>query len=542
MPRLGRVGELDRYALDCEGHLEGAQARNVAAQDIDWTGVWRPPSLTLTNFHATLANGQIDLHGALDVATRALKAAISSDADPRQLAPCLPQEVAERLAQAAWNQPPRLTAGVELVLPVWTNRQPDWRAEVLPTLRAQGQLQAPKGGTFKGFSVAGLQSHVSYSNQCLQLPDLLIVRPEGRLSASVAHDSLAKQLRCHLVSSFDLGALRPLLGPDERDGLDLFTFTRPPAIEAEIRGPPGDPKQLGIQAHVTLTNFTFRGESATRFEAGVRYSNQVLRLETARLRRGAQRLEADSLVADFNVQKVFLTNGFSTTEPMVVARAIGPPTARAIQPFQFITTPTVRVHGIIPMHGEADADLYFRVDAGQFHWSRFNVPRFAVDVHWAGLRLFLSSVETDFYGGKAQGSAAFYFDPTHPGADYRFSFSTTNTLLQALMAGVFSRTNRLEGRVKGDLVVTSANTENWRRTQGYGALATARRPDLGNPDLRRVQPRPRRPGPRPGQRPSQRRRRRLRHHQRRHPSRQPRNPFAPRPPRLPWQRGPRGPG
>jgi hypothetical protein len=461
---------LEPYSLDWECHLADFRAKELDAQQIACAGAWRAPALTLTNLHATFTHGQIGLGAALNVATRAIQAQVTSDADLRQLTSLMPEGADQWAAQVAWNQPPSLSANVELVLPAWTNREPDWRAEIQPTLRVDGQFQAGRGGAFKGVSVSSAQSHFSYSNQCWRLPDLLITRPEGRLIASYSEDPITKQIYCRVASNIDPRAARPLLGPDEQAGLDIFTFTQPPSIEAEVRVLRGDPKQLGIQGRVTLTNFTFRGESASSLQTGVLYSNKVLQLRAARLLRNGRQLNADNLIADFNVQKIYLTNGFSTTDPMVVARAIGPPTARAIEPFHFITRPTVRVHGIIPMHGEKDADLWFQVEAGAFHWLTFNVPQVAADLHWLGLNLFVSNVQMDFYGGKAEGSASFHFDPSHPGTDYQFTLSATNTLLQSLMADLFTRTNSLEGRLAGTVVITRANSEDWRQTQGYGAL------------------------------------------------------------------------
>ena len=461
---------LEPYSLDWECHLADFRAKELAAQRIACAGAWRAPALTLTNLHATFTHGQVGLGAALNVATRAIQAQVTSDADLRQLTSLMPEGAAQWAEQVAWNQPLRLSANVELVLPAWTNREPDWRAEIQPTLRVDGQFQAGRGGAFKGVSVSSAQSHFSCSNQCWRLPDLLITRPEGRLIASYSEDPLTKQIYCRVASTIDPRAARSLLGPDEQGGLDIFTFTQPPSIEAEVRVLRGDPKQLGIQGRVTLTNFTFRGEFASSFQTGVLYSNKVLQLRAARLLRNGRQLNADNLIADFNVQKIYLTNGFSTTDPMVVARAIGPPTARAIEPFHFITHPTVRVHGIIPMYGEKDADLYFQVEAGAFHWLTFNVPQVAADLHWLGLNLFVTNVQMDFYGGKAEGSASFNFDPSHPGTDYQFTLSATNTLLQSLMADLFARTNSLEGRLAGALAITRANSEDWRQTQGYGAL------------------------------------------------------------------------
>jgi hypothetical protein len=461
---------LEPYVLDWESHLADVQAKELAAQQITFAGAWRAPNLALTNLQATLTHGQIGLRAALNVATRALEGAVTSDVDPRQLTSILPESAAHWLAQLAWNQPPRLCGNVGLVLPAWTNRPPDWRAQLQSTLRLEGQFQAPQGGAYKEVSVSSLRCHFSYSNQCWQVPDLLITRPEGQLIASYSDDPLTQQFCCRVAGTVDPRAARPLLGPDQRGGLDFFTFTQPPVIEAEVRGLRRDPKQLGIQGRVALTNFTFRGESADSLQTGLFYSNQVLQLQSPRLLRGGRQLNGDSVIADFNVQKVYITNGFSTTDPMVVARAIGAPTARAIEPFHFLVPPAVHVHGIVPMHGEEEADLYFQVEAGPFHWLNFNLPQVAADLHWAGLNLLLTNARMDFYGGKADGSASFYFDPHRPGTDYQFALNTSNTLLEPLIADLSTRANHLEGRLTGNLVITRANSEDWRQTQGYGNL------------------------------------------------------------------------
>ena len=49
-------------------------------------------------------------------------------------------------------------------------------------------------------------------------------------------DPLTKQFYFRVAGSVDPRAARPLLGPGEQAGLDFFTFTQPPVIEAEVRG------------------------------------------------------------------------------------------------------------------------------------------------------------------------------------------------------------------------------------------------------------------------------------------------------------------
>jgi hypothetical protein len=190
---------------------------------------------------------------------------------------------------------------------------------------------------------------------------------------------------------------------------------------------------------------------------------------TSPLQRGTQQISADGLCADFVAQNVYLTNGFSTTEPMVIARAIGPHIARAIEPYQFREPPVARVHGTIPMHGEDAADLHFELDGGPFDWSRFHVPHIVGHVHWLGQHLTLSNVWVNFYGGQAAGSARFDFSPAQ-GTDYAFAVAVTNAVLPPLAKDLFDVTNRLEGRLWGTLVVTNANTANLQTWQGHGDL------------------------------------------------------------------------
>ena len=219
---------------------------------------------------------------------------------------------------------------VKLVLPAWTNREPDWRAEVQPTLRLQGEVKLEHGGAYRGVEVSALQSHVSYSNLVWRLPDLTVLRPEGTLEAALEADERTGDFYARVSSTLDPRIVRPLLDAEQQKGLDLVTFTNPPVIGAEIWGHAHEPERTGLKARVALTNFTFRGESASGLQTGVQYTNKFLQLNSPRVQRGAQRMSADGVGVDFAAQLVFLTNGFSTAEPMVVARAIGPQIARAI--------------------------------------------------------------------------------------------------------------------------------------------------------------------------------------------------------------------
>jgi hypothetical protein len=90
-------------------------------------------------------------------------------------------------------------------------------------------------------------------------------------------------------------------------------------------------------------------------------------------------------------------------------------------------------------------------------------------VHWLGQQLTLSNIRADFYGGQAAGSAQFHFRPGGQ-ADYHFAVFATNALLGPLTKEMFAVTNRLEGRLWGNLVITNASTTNIQSWDGYGDM------------------------------------------------------------------------
>jgi len=98
-----------------------------------------------------------------------------------------------------------------MVLPLWTNRQVNWRAEVQPTLRLEGKFRSDDGGAFRGVPVLSAQSHFSYSNNFWRLPDLTVMRPEGLIEAAHQANELTKDYYWRVAGAVDPKAVRPLL-------------------------------------------------------------------------------------------------------------------------------------------------------------------------------------------------------------------------------------------------------------------------------------------------------------------------------------------
>lgn len=467
---LGWWTNLAPYAVRWDAQASRFRRAGLTAADAVCSGAWRIPGLNVTNLSAKLYGGHFDARGKLDVLNRATEVSLLSDVDPHQVEPLLTEGARKWLDQCTWNKAPELVATAGVVLPAWTNRAPDWRGEVLPTLKLDGYFKLADGASYRGVQVSSVRSHFLYSDMQWYLPDLVVTRPEGALKAEHRANDRTKDFYWHLTSGVDLGIVKPLLDEKQQQGMALLELTQPPCIDAEIWGRFHDRERTGARAHVILTNFSFRGQSMSYLETEVRYTNEYLECLSPRVERGSQRMRADGLAADFRADRVYLTNGYSTAEPLVVARAIGPKVGKTMENYLFSAPPTAYVHGTIPMHGEEGADLHFDVDGGPFHWWKFNLPHLAAHVHWAGLHLSLTNLQADFYDGKATGAAEFDF-PRGQATQFHFQATTTNTQLRLLLADLTAKTNRAEGRLSGSVVVTSANDDEWQSVQGYGDMS-----------------------------------------------------------------------
>jgi hypothetical protein len=462
-------GWLEPYILDWGAEVRTLRTSQLAAQELTGGGSWRAPDLILTNLVARLDQRQLVAHSSLNVATRKLRLGFSSNLDPHTLGPRLIPGSERILAPFSWEQPPQLNGEISLVLPPWTNRPPDWRAEMKRSMVVQGEFNLERGGAYRNVPISSARSHVLYSNQVWHLPDLIIARPEGRVQASA---ELEEPTQCYSVgirSSIDVLALLPALDADARSVLELFTFSQPPVLEAEIRGCVGDLNSLGARGHASLTNFSFRGEAISSLQTAAQYTNRFALFTAPRLQCGDRLATADGVGADFVGQRVYLTNGFSTVPPMLIANIIGEHVVRAIQDYRFEEPPEAHVHGIIPMRGEEDADLHFDLKGGPFNWWRLHVPEVSGHVHWRGEHLTLSNIHAQLYGGQAAGAAGFDFYPGKP-TDYHFAVTTTNTEAQDLILALFMATNRMRGALSGTLIVTNADTSSLQTWNGFGNL------------------------------------------------------------------------
>lgn len=454
------------YSLNWQLRAARCDTERLDAEEIALAGEWAAPQLALTNLLVRFPEGRFEAQARVDAISRETSFSVQSDFDANKLRPFLTEKAGRWLDRYGWRKPPHIAGRGAAVLPVWTNRQPDWRAEVLPTLRLDAVVTATNA-TYLRIPADWVRTRVTLTNQVWWLPDLVAQRPEGRLELAHRADDRTREYWFGLRSSISPAVLRPLLSTNAQRGLDYFKLTAPPAVEGGVWGRWRDPASIGFTGRVELVDFSFREQTFSRLASELRYTNRFLEFLEPKLDRANETAFGPGVAVDFEAQRVYLTNIFSSTEPLVITRCIGPKTTAALAPYVFHKPPTVRVNGFAPLGRTPEADLVFDVDGGPFEWQQFHIPHISGRVHWTAAGLGLSNILMQAHGGTGAGQASFDLGPG-AGTPFQFELGVTNVDLRSLMADISARTSQLEGQLNGLLVVTRANSTNAFTWNGYG--------------------------------------------------------------------------
>lgn len=469
---------LQPYQLKWSARGTRLQSEKLNADSVACDGFWRGPELAATRLSAKLGGGKLEAAAKLNVATRQLSFTNASCFDLHAADALLTGKTDDRLAEFSWPQPPALRFTGSLILPAWTNSQPDWNGEVRPTMRLDGEL-AFTNGTVLGAPIDSVQTHFSYLDLVWQLPDLAVAQAKTRLAISGYEDDATKDYRWQIRGLVDPDVARPFLTESNAArGFKIVKLSEPLALDAVVAGRLYDYDSIAVDGRVAVTNFTVRGETFGDVTSAVSYTNRVLALVRPLMHTGAQTATADSVTLDFNERMIYFTNIFSIADPEPVARAIGPKVGKIVEPYHFLQSPTARINGRIPLGEMNEGPEMARVDmrfdvikGGPFEWLKLKTTNIVGSLIWRGQMLLLTNAVVAFYGGTADGHADFDFRVPHEGADYQYAVNVTNVNLHALALALATPTNTLEGVLAGQLVVTNATTEDWRTLNGHGSVS-----------------------------------------------------------------------
>ena len=207
------------YKADFSGLVKGITGeKGLAIREVSLAGAWRAPRLALSQLDARLYDGSVSGSADLNIVTRLAKAAGRVDFSPHNVFDLLTPKAQRWLRQYQWSEAPVVTGTARVTLPEWANAEPDWRAEVRPSMTMNGQV-ASGPMSFRGVEIESVRSDLVYSNLTLRLPNLVAKRPEGEVRLA---------LRSHTeTQDFQIDFLTPPLPQDFPAGSTLADPTEP---------------------------------------------------------------------------------------------------------------------------------------------------------------------------------------------------------------------------------------------------------------------------------------------------------------------------
>jgi hypothetical protein len=432
------------------------------------TGRWNAPELTLTGIDSELYGGLFHLDGSLDVPTRRVRAAGKMNFDVKQIAWLLDPEVQPFLAMFTWDKPPEIEARVELIAPPWVKPSANWRDDTFKSTVLDGSLSVGPAA-FRGVTCSAFATHFGLTNFHWRLPDAVLTRPEGTLQIDYAGHAFDPAFRLALRGGVNPWAALPLLSEEGQFGLKFVEFPQAAFIDGVVTGDLEKLELLRFEGNVAGTNVIVRGEPFLDFKARAIYSNQWIYLHEPIAHRTTNEVLSATLGAiDTKNALMYVTNGFSTTDPYRFTKIIGPMTYKAIAPYIFEKPPVVKAEGIIPLMNAHDADIRFQITGDDFSYWRFHMQKADAGVYWHHEFLDVTNVTAKFYGGDMEWEGHFKFKEDDR-ADYQFKGVCTNADLTLLIHDLLPEaTNRFEGTLHGVLVITDANSESIQSWKGHG--------------------------------------------------------------------------
>ena len=469
---------LEPFRLAWSVRLGELHSEQLDAATIRCAGSWAAPTLAVTNLMVWLGGGNLTAEAALNVATRELTFTNDSKFDWHAVAKLLTGTAHKWLAQVSWTEPPALQAEGSLRLPPWTNAATDWHRDIEPSMSVRGKLAFTNIMT-GGIKLDEVRTHFSYTDLIWELPDLTVAQGRTRLLLSGGTSEATQNFRCRLTGQLDEASVAALLTTSNAvHGLAQLTCRQPLELAVEASGNLRRLETVSATGRLALTNFAIRDQPMDSVAGSFSYTNLAATIFAPELQRagGAQWMRADTLFLNFTRRAIWITNGWSTADPQAVTRAIGPKTARLMEPYQFASPPLVRVHGSVPVFNimtgrdAEDADLTFEIIRGvPFRWAKLSATNLTGTVRWLKQSLILTRLVAQLYEGNGEGSGYLDFRPVSHDCDFDFSFAVTNINLHLLAADLSTAKNKLEGQLSGEVVVTNASSMDWHSWNGGGS-------------------------------------------------------------------------
>lgn len=462
--------KLRPFTADWGAEITDVESPKLAIQSLSCAGHWKPPALTISQIRAKVYDGNLQANASVNVDSRRFHAEVVSDFDPMKVSQVLTTNAQRWLRQFTWQQAPKVNASCTLILPQWTNRHPDWRTEVMPTLQIAGKFTG-ENGTFRDIPVDWAASTFTYTNRTWDIPDLIAKRDGGQLFLHYTGSDLTHEYRFLADSDANPLLARPVIPPAQQHWLDELKFMTRPHIHAEVRGRWRSPELTGFSATVRSTNVWVHNEKLDVLNAQVEYTNLVMKVSKVEAHQQKQVFRTPFVVADFKAKTMMATNVYSTLDPRGLKRVLGPKTPTWMNQMEFFKPPDIRCSGFFCWTNPLATDIHFNVGGTGYRWTNIVADTVMGDIYWQGRNVLITNVQASAYGaGRAYGWGTLTYKPKTD-TNFRFDLTAVDVELPLLARSFTGKSNNLEGKVDLEIHVKSGNSKYLGSINGYGFVS-----------------------------------------------------------------------
>ncbi|RME96572.1 MAG: hypothetical protein D6766_00290 [Verrucomicrobia bacterium] len=465
------IRPLLRWAGMTSLRLQDGAVREIPVEEVELAANWTPPELLLPLLAVRTAHGTLQVRdAALDLPSRRVEAVVRSDADLHRLDPWWPEGMRRWLGQFAWEVPPVAEARVEAVLPPRETPPPEWGRRLLATARVRGHLE----GTNSAYRAVPFQSvrfDLALDGPTLRLRNMRLERPEGGADLEYTLGLLSREFHWRFDCRLNPKAVAPAVDRHLVPILDPFEFDQAAWVCGDAWGTFKPPKRTDLALQIDAAGFRFKDRPVDRLTTALFLTNRTLIATNLQLAVGDQWARADRVIYEPDRRRLEIREGRVRMDPMLAAAWIGAGVERTLAPYRFGEPPEVDVAGSVFVGGgDPAAKLTFGVRGGPFEFWRLGFAGVNGRVEWRGDRVRIGDFDGAFHDGRVTGSLEV---TARPGEEPRVAFAAAirQARLPSLVREVFGVTNRLEGRLDADLVVTNGVPSDWRSWCGHGRAA-----------------------------------------------------------------------
>jgi hypothetical protein len=456
------------WTLDWQAEMSNMASPKLRLDHLAFSGHWHAPQIVIENFRGELYGGRVNAGGILDINSRELHCKGTTDFNPHSVSQLFNPAASNWLAQLDWSTPPKVNAQMRLVLPPWTNRPAGWSADMFSSLQLAGDFTVGHS-SFNRVEDDSAAAQVTYTNQVWNVTHLHALRPEGDIDLD--YTTGPQEYHYLIDSRLDPKSVLSLVAPGHPHVLDDFAFKQSPVIHTEIWGRWRDPGISAFTATALAANFAAFGEPVAAFSADVDYTNRILTVRSLSLSNSQCRVQAPWLQADLGTKMVRVTNVAGIVDPAILQRVLRRNSPDFLSVIHFDSLPSFSASGAFSLTNSQAVDLRFLVSGRRLHYTNLLADRITGEVDWAGQTVSMTNIAANLYdNGSLMGWLVFATTP-QTGTDFHADFTVKDIDLPSMVTGMTGKTNKLEGRLDGDLDLAGPNNSaDPSKLQGRGRI------------------------------------------------------------------------